>query len=221
MNNTTSFRNRNRDAFTLIELLVVIGIIALLAALITGGAAIASSKMKRARVETERDALATAIDSYYKARGFYPAGNTNDTVQTPLYYELTGTVLDPVSQKFTAASLETFTPTVLNTLFGVSGFINCSNSETPSKNFYPGLKANQHEIVVGTGPNNYTVLGMAISGPLELAPAPGGTFQINPWHYVSANPTNNHDSYDLWMDVKYAGKTNRISNWSKEPQLVN
>ncbi len=38
------------------------------------------------------------------------------------------------------------------------------------------------------------------------------------WHYVSTNPTNNQDSYDLWMDIKYGGKTNRISNWNPDPQ---
>ena len=41
---------------------------------------------------------------------------------------------------------------------------------------------------------------------------------INPWHYNPINPTNNPDSYDLWIDVVWRGKTNRISNWSKDPQ---
>jgi hypothetical protein len=35
---------------------------------------------------------------------------------------------------------------------------------------------------------------------------------------VSTNPTNNPGSFDLWIDVLYGGKTNRISNWSKDPQ---
>jgi hypothetical protein len=43
---------------------------------------------------------------------------------------------------------------------------------------------------------------------------------INPWRYVSSNPTNNTGSYDLWMDIKFGGKTNRISNWSPDPQVV-
>jgi hypothetical protein len=43
---------------------------------------------------------------------------------------------------------------------------------------------------------------------------------INPWHYNSSNPTNNPGSYDLWMDFISQGKTNRVSNWSKDPQIV-
>jgi len=52
-----------------------------------------------------------------------------------------------------------------------------------------------------------------------------GTFvsgvQVNPWHYVSTNPTNNQNEFDLWMDVEWRGKTNRISNWTKDPVPLN
>ncbi len=40
------------------------------------------------------------------------------------------------------------------------------------------------------------------------------------WNYVSTNPTNNSSEFDLWMDVTWSGKTNRISNWSKDPQVM-
>jgi len=43
---------------------------------------------------------------------------------------------------------------------------------------------------------------------------------LNPWHYVSTNPTNNPGSYDLWVDVLIGTKTNRVSNWSKTPQVL-
>src|SRR5208283_1533263 len=59
-----------------------------------------------------------------------------------------------------------------------------------------------------------TVFGVPINGPIQyrVSNASGGT--ISPWSYVSTNPTNNANTYDLWMDVYYSGKTNRISNWS-------
>ena len=220
---------RTQFAFTLVELLVVIAIIGILAALVLGTAGLAKSKRTQSRVETEREAMTVAIDSYYKARGHYPPDNaltgaSANSAQTPLYYELTGTVLNPATQIFTGADLQTFNSTALNNLFGVSGFINCSNSETPSKDFFGGgLKIGQRQLVKGSSGNNYTVLGITVDGPSVLQAAAGATSTayINPWHYVSSNPTNNHDSYDLWMDVKYAGKTNRISNWSKDPQIVN
>jgi len=227
MNNPSLLRTphsalRNQRAFTLIELLVVIAIIGLLAGLVVGGAGIATTKMRKARVEAERDALITAIESYHKNKGFYPPDNTNDTVQSPLFYELTGVNAvmggSPLSlTSFSSAiSSETFNPaTQVTTLFNIGGFINSSTDPTAIVNFYPNLKANQHEIVIGNG-GNFTVLGVGVSGPLQMTNAPGtaGNFLINPWHYNSSHPTNNVDSFDLWMDVNYAGKINRISNWS-------
>jgi len=68
------------SGFTLVEMLVVIAIIGLLAALVVGGIGIATTKMRQSRAEAERDGLVTAIDSYKKARGFYPPDNTNDPV---------------------------------------------------------------------------------------------------------------------------------------------
>ena len=44
---------------------------------------------------------------------------------------------------------------------------------------------------------------------------------INPFRYVSSNPTNNTSTFDLWVDVIVGGKTNRISNWSDKPEIVN
>jgi hypothetical protein len=43
---------------------------------------------------------------------------------------------------------------------------------------------------------------------------------MNPIRYNSSSPTNNPNSYDLWIDVVIDGKTNRISNWSKERVIV-
>ena len=42
---------------------------------------------------------------------------------------------------------------------------------------------------------------------------------MNPWRYNSSNPTNNPGSYDLWIQLKIAGKTNLICNWSKQVQI--
>ncbi len=55
---------RHAAGFTLIEMLVVIAIIAILAGLIVGGASLAAGKGRVARVQAERDALITAIQSY-------------------------------------------------------------------------------------------------------------------------------------------------------------
>ncbi|MDB6022586.1 MAG: hypothetical protein JWQ04_2443 [Pedosphaera sp.] len=217
-----------RTGFTLVELLVVIAIIGLLAGLIAGLAGTATSKMRQSRVEAERDALITAIGRYQKNKGFYPPDNTNDTVQTPLFYELTGTTVifssgnPPAPDTFQSPiSQESFKVQNMLSDFGIGGFINSSSDPTAVFNFYDSLKTTQHEIIITNG-LTFTVLGVQVAGPLEMQPAPGkgGNYLINPWHYNSSHPTNNVDSYDLWMDVKYSGKTNRISNWTKNPVPV-
>ena len=43
---------------------------------------------------------------------------------------------------------------------------------------------------------------------------------MNPWNYVLTNPTNNPGSFDLWMDVSWSGKTNRVCNWSRDPIVL-
>jgi hypothetical protein len=43
---------------------------------------------------------------------------------------------------------------------------------------------------------------------------------VNPFSYNSVNPTHNPNSYDLWVDLVIGGKTNRISNWSKQYQII-
>jgi len=48
---------------------------------------------------------------------------------------------------------------------------------------------------------------------VAAVPPAGRTNTIS---YVSSSPTNNPNSYDLWVDVVMNGKTNRLSNWSKE-----
>lgn len=215
-----------RTGFTLIELLVVIAIIGILAGLIVGTASIAMSNKAKSLAQAQLAAMETAIDSYKKAKGFYPPDNTNDTALSPLFYELTGTTAvlakGQISYYESPLTLDKLPAGFLSSIFNVNGFINCSNStENPSINFYPGLKKNQYEQIAN---NNATIiiLGLGISGPLQYQPATSAAnpFILNPWHYNSSHPTNNVDSYDLWMDVKYSGKTNRICNWSKDPIVV-
>ena len=37
--------------------------------------------------------------------------------------------------------------------------------------------------------------------------------EVNPWRYVSKNPTNNTETYDLWAEVLVGNKKIVISNW--------
>jgi len=236
MNNFSSTRNskfatRNSQlAFTLVELLVVITIIGLLAALIVTGAGYAAVTMRKSRVQAERDALVTAIEEYKAHQGYYPPDNTNNaipnnTAMVSLYYELTGATPTNGGNTFVGANHDVLTggPTgQLNTLFNVGGILNASADPTqPAKNYFGAGKSIRSGTYTLSGAT-YTVFGVPVP---PGSPASLGTFvsgvQVNPWHYVSTNPTNNQNEFDLWMDVEWRGKTNRISNWTKDPVPLN
>jgi prepilin-type N-terminal cleavage/methylation domain-containing protein len=218
----SALRVESRAGFTLIELLVVIGIIGLLAALVVGMAPIAEAKMRRARVETEREALVSAIESYKKAKGFYPPDNSATNVvgytyQNTLFYELTGCIADapsPIHFKSIITG-ENMTNTDIQLSFNVGGILNSSTVTNEIVNYFPGMKSAQHSLIKAPSGAVFSVIGVGVPGPVQLPPANGIT--LNPWNYVVSNPTHNDGGFDLWMDVAWAGKTNRVSNWTRDP----
>lgn len=172
-----------RAAFSLIEMLVVIAVIGLLAALVIGGASHFRETAVRAKVQTELNQVATAIESYHKKYGFYPHAKTNNPASNPLYYELTATALDGAT-----AMAE----------FGVKGIV---NTGTEAKNFFPniGIPGKNYST---NGPVNLLTVGYR-----------GPEGDINPWRYISDGPSRNTESYDLWAEVLVGNKKIVIGNW--------
>jgi prepilin-type N-terminal cleavage/methylation domain-containing protein len=214
------------QAFTLIELLVVISIIALLAALTVPAIVIAMNKQRLNRAKTEMAQIETAIDTYKAARGHFPPDNPANFAQPQLFYELTGTYFRPANPK-TFVRLnggETITEATVLSGFGVSGFVNTSETSDISKeaikqlearDFFSTIKPTQY----GINPNNLVLLGVPIEGVGEFTTTTGK--RLTPWHYNSSNPTNNTETFDLWVDIILRGKTNRICNWSDTPVPLN
>ena len=61
------------------------------------------------------------------------------------------------------------------------------------------------------------VLITAVRGPdAAYMPLGPGTQDLNPFCYLYPG-TNNVGSYDLWIDLRISGKTNRICNWKNTP----
>ena len=220
---------QSSPGFTMIEILVVVAIIGILSALILGAAAYAMSKARRSRVETELATLVTAIQSYKSAKGFYPQDNPNNYSKSPLFYELTGTVVTiynsspPIPASYYSATTgDTLNamraPSDFFTVYGtgVTGFVNTSTDPSQVQNFFGATAKSARTGHIITGGVLNTIFGVPVSGPIQVATTNGAP--ISPWSYNSSNPTNNPGSYDLWMDVYYSGKTNRISNWSQTPQ---
>jgi prepilin-type N-terminal cleavage/methylation domain-containing protein len=211
------FGSKARRGFTLIELLIVIAIIAILAAMIIPVTGAVNRTKIKSKAHTELERIATSIELYKAKLGHYPPDNPNNPALNQLYFELVGTTitngtyvtLDGAAQVSVAA---------LPMVFGswVGGFINTSRTgagdeSRPAGRFLDSLKPDE-SITITSPPPNLTKLLVA------AVPAPVG--YINYFSYVSSNPTNNPNSFDLWVDVVINGKTNRINNWSRQPVIL-
>jgi prepilin-type N-terminal cleavage/methylation domain-containing protein len=207
-------RIQNRG-FTLIELLVVIAIMAILAALIIPGTQIAMSARKKARARTELQQVATMIENYKTKLNYYPpSANNASSTNSPfaaLYYELAGTRLNAGTYT-TLDGVSSIPAASVITAFGVQGFNNVTqgggDEGVPAQNFTKStLRAGQF-MDVSPGGTTFTILGTSVEGPVMLTGTAGG--KINPFGYNSANPTQNPNAYDLWLDILIRGKTLRI-----------
>jgi type II secretory pathway pseudopilin PulG len=210
----------------------VIAIISVLAAMVfpvTG--AVNRAKIRR-RASSELAQVQLAIEAYKTKLGHYPPDSPpNAGTWTPwinqLYYELRGTTnngnsyitLDGSAQILNASVPSVFGPSV-------TGFLNSYQNATGDEartptSFIKDLRSSEYLLVNVPPParSQAELLGTTLQGPLMLQGVNGGS--LNPWRYNSSNPTNNPSSYDLWVDVIIAGKTNRICNWSREPLIVN
>jgi len=205
-------------AFTLIELLVVISIIGLLAALIVGLSGVAIKKARIARVQSELAQWEMLIENYKTKKGFYPPDNTTDPAVNPLFYELAGTIYTPPPP--TPPYYQTLngefkiTTNAVGSCFRIGGFFNAAQDKQEVVESYRSRKTSQYFEITTNGAT-IVVLGVPVDGAIQFADVRGKKF--SPWQYVSSNPRNNPNSFDLWLDLLIGGKTNRICNWSKAP----
>ena len=220
---------RRGEGFTLIEMLVVIAIIGVLAALILPVMGAIKKRSIITRAQGQLSQLETAIDSYKQRVNYYPPDNPSNAAVHQLYFELAGsTSANGVYKTLDGAAQ--IDASGLFSLFGsaVQGFANSSASRSSdegymTRNFMPGIKSFQVEALPGLiAPSR----ALAFIGPTrwptndpKYFPYPVPGTDINPWRYVSSNPTNNVGAYDLWIEVIISGKKYLISNWSKQPQV--
>jgi prepilin-type N-terminal cleavage/methylation domain-containing protein len=214
-------------AFTLIELLVVISIIALLAAMIVPLAHTMAVTQRKKRVQGTLSQMEIVIEKYKAVRGHYPPDNPNDPGRPPLFYELTGTVYEesPPQTFYRLNGIESIRQANVANNFGVGGFVNAAHvssrtnlaqiREAEVRDFFPDIKPGQYL----TNAGGVAFLGVPVEGPDELT-SPDGR-KVSLWHYNSSSPTNNPESFDLWMDLSLKGKIIRICNWNDDPVVLN
>ena len=214
----------SRLAFTLIELLVVILIMATLAALLLPLVGAVKKRQYINHAQAEMAKLETAIDRYKAAYGFYPPSNTNALINQ-LYFELVGTTNTSTGPNPFYLSLNSYGQMSANdatTVFGVGGFMNCSKPNggedaSVARDFIPDLKPNQMAFLTNIPPTYTNVIIITAVGGPDNSYQPLGAPGTNPWRYLYPG-TNNPSSYDLWVQLSIAGKTNLICNWNKQVQ---
>jgi hypothetical protein len=169
--------------------------------------------------------IATGIEIYKAKRGYYPPDNPGKPSTNQLYYELAGTTFTPPDVYRTIDGRSQIRTNTIGSAFRVSGFLNSSTGDVGDEGstvvncLKSGLQAGQ---VADLGTTGIKVLVGSVPLPPNLAGVYPGTAGGGycAWRYVSSNPTNNPNSYDLWIDVILDGKTNRICNWSRSAVIV-
>jgi len=227
MKNPENHRGIFPRAFTLIELLTVIAIMSVLAALIFPVTGAMKKKAIKVRAQSELAQVETAIERYKTKLGFYPpdAINPGNEVIHQLYYELLGTTNwddGPIKWYKTLDGGPKINAIALTAAFGskVAGLMNSSSrgagDDSPGAvNFLTGLKPTQ----IGELPSGVKLLVCSVPWPDNL-PQPTTNPTLNPWRYDSSSSNrHNLDTYDLWVDIFLGGRTYRISNWSRQPQI--
>jgi len=210
----------NGAAFTLTELLVVIGVIILLAAMTVGGVSRAVSKGKETRVRAELAQLVTVIEAYKNDLGAYPPDNPSDPARPPLFYELSGVVVNNQTGEFsTRGADEVLNTTDAKTWLGVDGFQNAVTDPDQIRS-YLTLRSEQY----GEITDDVEVLLVPVLWPRTASKQPiPGRPGLNPWRYRHPEnrlAVNNPGSFELWAEYVDGKQVRVISNWRSDAYVV-
>ena len=207
--------------FTLIELLTVISIIGLVAGLVIGLGPGASRSMKVKRVQSDLRQIETAIESYKAKYGSYPPDNqypVNGNAQAhggfpnQLFYELKGCYYQPQAGTFQSVyNNNVLRISQVKQVFNTDGIQNASEDRTAIQDFLKEMKPEQALVYTNIG-GGQTIPIFALRVPFA---GPDGPSKPNYWNYVSKNPTNNAQTFDLWAVVVIGRTTNVIGNWKE------
>jgi prepilin-type N-terminal cleavage/methylation domain-containing protein len=213
-----------REGFTLIELLLVIAIIGVLTALVVS--ATSGAGAKTAIAQTELAQMESAVGDYKGMLGFYPPDNPGNPAINPLYFELSGTTNNGINYVTLDTSAQiSNSQGDINSTFNRQGFANSSIKAHSSDEsgapmpFLNHLRPTQVGQPIGSLPS-VKILVCSVEWPAGNSNPPIPGTLLNPWRYVSTQPTHNTGSYDLWVDLAVGKKIYRVSNWSKQPEIV-
>ena len=158
-----------------------------------------------------------------------------------LYYELTGALFDRATGVYrVGAGGEGISRATYNAVFGagtnVPGIFNSSESRANIRNFLAASRESHVEHIKESPPDAFHLDALAvpvrwpISHPkadtdLRFVPPLDGFASVgpgvdqrwvNPWRYVSSNPTNNPGEFDLWAEIVIGDEIVVIGNWEEK-----
>lgn len=196
--------NRGRKAFTLVEMLVVVAIIGALAGLVFAVLPGVVKNRNLKRLQGEHAALVTAIENYKAGQGYYPPGNSNDTAQASLFYEIKGVSVNPQGDQFVYHNDPPLRTDVLTSVFGVPGIANAAGPDEPrAQDYFPAMPDKMVDTIPGGQGAKRMVSGLS-----------GGDGEPLVFHYdVTSTNRNNLETFDLWIETQFKGKTHRVDNW--------
>lgn len=158
----------------------------------------------------------------------------------PLFYELSGVYITNASsvdgyfvKRADGNALDGIRSPALQNWFGRDGILNARTYDLRNRLFTSDFKESQYaEIFRNRTDPGYVLLEVLVVGySTDASGKRGGGFSwpnnrndhpvasnrgLNPWRYVSTNPTNNPGSFDLWAEIPLGrDRTKIIGNWKE------
>ena len=215
---------RLRQRLSAKEMLAVTSVVLLTAGIIYGGYRSAAALWHRrllaqaipgalAGARAQRDILVDLIESYKSRFGYYPplftAAGLDRGVINPLCYELMGARFEAKTRQFyIPATKDGLSVDVVENYFHMHSFSNCLVFPRLPTNFL----ANQ-PLSVSPLTQDGEIFGVGL-GYTDFTPEGfWDDFQVSPWRYVTNPAEHNPGKFDVWVDIKVAGKHFRIGNW--------
>lgn len=165
-------------------------------------------------VRGQREVLLRAIEAYKTRFGYYPPLFTKPGpdrgVMNPLCYELVGVQFEPKKASFRISiTKDPMTVDEAQKYFNARSFSNCVNFPDNPVDFM------SRSLPVYPLTPDGEVFGVSLGYPNFTPEGFWQDFEFSPWRYLTNPAEHNPGKFDLWIEVKVAGRHFTIGNWQE------
>ena len=166
-----------------------------------------------AGVRAQREVLVRAIEDYKERFGYYPPlwtrSGPDRGLVNPLCYELLGAQLDPKSAQFhIPVTKDPLSRDAAQHYFNTGMFSNCLAFPMVPTNFLAGRPLAASSLTPGS-----ELFGVSLSYTDFIPEEFWYDYAFSTWHYLTNPAAHNPGKYDLWVEMKVAGRQITIGNW--------